>query len=96
MNIDALGVYLHDHLAGSAAGIDLAQRLQAQHDGTPLGEMMAGLVADIETDRESLEALMKELEIDQGGLKQTAGKVAEKLARSVPTSGSQATPPSPA
>ena len=81
MNVDALAVYLKDHLAGSAAGIDLAQRLQAQTDGTPLGEVMAGLVADIQADRETLEGLMKELDIDQGGLKQAAGKVVEKLAR---------------
>ena len=81
MNVDALAVYLKDHLAGSAAGIDLAQRLQAQTDGTPLGDVMAGLVADIQADRETLEELMKELDIDQGGLKQAAGKVVEKLAR---------------
>ena len=81
MNVDALGVYLEDHLAGSAAGVDLAQRLQAQNDGTLLGEVMAGLVADIQADRETLEGLMKELDIDQGGLKQAAGKVVERLAR---------------
>lgn len=81
MNLDALAVYLRDHLAGSAAGIDLAERLQTQSDGTPLGGVMAGLVADIQADRETLEGLMKELEIDHGGLKQAAGKVVEKLYR---------------
>ena len=81
MNVDALAVYLKDHLAGSAAGLDLAQRLQAETDGTELGEVMAGLVADIQADRETLEKLMKKLGVDQGGLKQAAGKVVVKLAR---------------
>jgi hypothetical protein len=81
MDIDALGPYLSDHLAGSSAGLDLAQRLQAEADGTDLGEMLAGLVADIQADRAALEDLAKELGVEPGGLKQAAGKVVERLSR---------------
>ena len=44
---EQLGVYLNDHLAGSAAGIELAGKLRDNHQGTELGNLMAALHRDI-------------------------------------------------
>jgi len=76
-----LGHYLNDHLAGSVAGVDLAEQIEAGNAGTPLGLAMGGLVADITADKATLEALMEQLGIERSRFKQTGGWVAEKLTR---------------
>ena len=38
---EMLGIYLNDHLAGSTAGLELAEKLRDQNQGTELGELMA-------------------------------------------------------
>jgi hypothetical protein len=38
-------------LAGAVAGCDLAEQIEAGQAGTPLGESMSELVADIKADR---------------------------------------------
>ena len=74
---DLLGVYLNDHLAGSAAGTELAEKLRDNNQGTELGNLMAALHNDIEQDRASLEELMARLEdrapAGQGGGRLDAG-----------------------
>jgi hypothetical protein len=39
---ELLGVYLNDHLAGSAAGSELAAKLRDNHKGTELGDALTG------------------------------------------------------
>ena len=78
---ELLGQYLNDHLAGAVAGCDLAEQIEAGQAGTPLGESMSELVADIKADRITLETLMEQLGVDKSRLKQTGGWVAEKLTR---------------
>ncbi len=78
---ELLGHYLNDHLAGAVAGCDLAEQIEAGQAGTPLGESMSELVADIKADRVTLETLMEQLGVDKSRLKQTGGWVAEKLTR---------------
>ena len=51
---NAIDVYLNDHLAGAMLGSDLAEQIQAQHDGTALGELMELLAPQIEQDRQTL------------------------------------------
>jgi hypothetical protein len=34
---ELLGTYLNDHLAGAAAGVELAGKLAATYQGTPFG-----------------------------------------------------------
>jgi hypothetical protein len=77
---DLLAAYLNDHLAGSATGVELAERLQANNQGTPLGAVLAALVRDIKEDRATLEQLMERLGIDKSTVKQAGGWVAEKVA----------------
>jgi hypothetical protein len=78
---DLLGIYLNDHLGGSAAGTELSEKLRDNNQGTELGNLMAALHNDIEHDRASLEELMARLGIERQRVKQAAGWVLEKLTR---------------
>jgi hypothetical protein len=78
---ELLGVYLNDHLAGSAAGIELAGKLRDNHQGTELGDLMAALHRDISQDRDALEELMRHLEVERHPVKEAAGWMLEKLSR---------------
>jgi hypothetical protein len=77
----AMDVYLNDHLAGAMLGSDLAERLQAQHEGTALGELMGSLAPQIEADRQTLIGLMERMSTSKNPLKQSATWVAEKASR---------------
>jgi hypothetical protein len=72
---------LNDHLAGSVAGIEVAQKLAKNNAGTALGVFMAGLADDIEADRATLQKLMERLGVEKQGAKQLATWVAEKATR---------------
>ena len=78
---ELLGVYLNDHLAGSAAGLELAEKLRDNNQGTELGNVMAALHHDIEQDRSALEELMDRLEVTRHPVKEAAGWVLERLSR---------------
>lgn len=78
---DALDVYLNDHLAGAAAGIEVAEKLAADTEGTPAGATFASLLADIRDDQDELEKLMSALGISPHTVKQVATWMSEKLAR---------------
>ena len=78
---ELLGVYLNDHLAGSAAGSELAAKLRDNHKGTELGDAMAALHHDISQDKDTLEELMGHLEVERHPVKEAAGWMLEKLSR---------------
>ena len=68
-----LSVYLNDHLAGSAAGLELARRL---------GD--ATLAQEIQEDRATLVDLMRRLDVDTDEARQAIAWVAEKALRVKP------------
>jgi hypothetical protein len=78
---EALAVYLNDHLAGSAAGLELASKLRDNNQGTELGKVMVALHRDISQDRDTLEELMRQLELERHQIKEAAGWMLEKLSR---------------
>jgi len=78
---ELLGVYLNDHLAGSAAGTELAAKLRDNNEGTELGDVMAALHHDISQDKDALEELMGQLEVERHPVKEAAGWMLEKLSR---------------
>ena len=78
---EALTAYLNDHLAGSAAGVELAEKLRDNNQGTELGNVMAALHHDIEQDRATLEELMDRLEVTRHPVKEAAGWMLERLSR---------------
>jgi hypothetical protein len=78
---EALAVYLNDHLAGSAAGVELAEKLRDNNQGTELGKAMVALHHDITEDRETLEELMRHLDVERHPVKEAAGWMLEKVSR---------------
>ena len=76
-----LAIYLNDHLAGATGGVELVRRAQASNSGTSLGEALAEVCAEIETDRATLEQVMEALEVKRNNLKVTGAWAAEKLGR---------------
>jgi hypothetical protein len=76
-----LPIYLNDHLAGAVAAVQLARRAAGQNEGTEYGEALAGLAADIDQDRRTLQDLLKRLGIRGDPVKLLSSVVAEKLGR---------------
>jgi hypothetical protein len=81
---ELLGIYLNDHLAGSTGGVETARRARGSNEGTEFGPPLATLCAEIESDREALEGVMKELDVDRSRIKPAIGWVGEKLGRLKP------------
>lgn len=80
-----LAIYLNDHLAGSAAGVELARRTRASNREDPeFGLSLAQVCAEIEDDRKTLQALMDHLEIRQDPIKPVAARLGERLGRLKP------------
>ena len=77
----AMDVYLNDHLAGAMLGRDLADQIRSQNEGTPLGELMGQLAPQIEEDRQTLIALMANMNSSQNPVKQAGAWVTEKASR---------------
>lgn len=77
----AMSTYLNDHLAGATAGADLAEQIRDRHQGTPLGDVMTPLAADVESDRKALMELMNRIGAQPNPVKQATGWVAEKVSR---------------
>jgi hypothetical protein len=77
----AMDVYLNDHLAGAMLGSDLAEQLRDRNEGTPLGELMTGIAAEVEEDRQVLLDLMERMGTSRNPVKQAAGWMAEKASR---------------
>jgi hypothetical protein len=78
---ELLGTYLNDHLAGAAAGVELAEKLAATYQGTPFGAAVAAVADEIKADRETLEGLMERLGIGRSPTKRAAGWAFEKVTR---------------
>jgi len=78
---EALTAYLNDHLAGSAAGVELASKLRDNNQGTELGRAMVALHHDISEDRDTLESLLGQLDLDRHAVKEAAGWMLEKVSR---------------
>lgn len=76
-----LAIYMNDHLAGSAAGVEMARRTRGANAGTEFAEPLATLCQEIEADREKLESIMEELGVARSRIKPVLGWIAEKLGR---------------
>lgn len=80
-----LSIYLNDHLAGAAAGVELARRTRASNRGDDeFGEALAEVCEEIEADRETLEALMERLGVRRDPIKPAAARLGERLGRLKP------------
>jgi hypothetical protein len=77
-----LAIYLNDHLAGAALGVELARRLRSSNRGDgEMGGPLAKICAEIEADRETLVALMERLGVERKQLKPALARLGERLGR---------------
>jgi hypothetical protein len=76
-----LNIYLNDHLAGAAAGLEVARRCRSSNQGTALADFLTGLIAEIDADRTELESIMDKVGASQDRLKLAAAWTAEKAGR---------------
>jgi len=80
-----LAIYLNDHLAGAALGVELARRLRSSNAGDPqFGQPLARICGEIEEDRETLIRLTDRLDVKRDPVKPALAKVAERLGRLKP------------
>ncbi|MET0304935.1 MAG: hypothetical protein ABW196_01750 [Solirubrobacterales bacterium] len=80
-----LAIYLNDHLAGSALGVELCRRLRSSNsEDSELSQPLASLCGEIEADREILVRLMDQLGIRRSMVKPAIAWAAEKLGRLKP------------
>jgi hypothetical protein len=78
---DALNTYLNDHLAGSAAAIDLLDHLIEMADPPAGTEFLKWLRGEFAEDRAVLEDVIRRVGGDASTLRQMGGWIAEKAGR---------------
>ena len=78
---DTLATYLHDHLAASNFAIELLKHLHEQHAREPLGTFVAGLLKEVEQDRQSLQRIVEAVGSKESGVKEMSAWVGEKVSR---------------
>ncbi|MET9725018.1 hypothetical protein [Streptomyces zaomyceticus] len=76
-----LGIYLNDHLTGSAAGVAVLRRAARVHRGTELGPPLASLALEVTQDCESLLRIMSDLGLPVRRRRTVLGRLAEKAGR---------------
>ena len=80
-----LAIYLNDHLAGAAVGVEMARRIRGSNGDDPdFGPPLTEICAEVEADRETLKAVMDQLGIGQSKVKPLAATVGERLGRLKP------------
>ncbi len=75
MNLELLGIYLNDHLAGMTAGTELARRVSRTHPELRV------LADDLEADRKELLDFMREVGVESRPHKAAIGWLSEKAGR---------------
>ena len=79
-----LGVYLHDHLAGAAGGLELVRHAADEQRDTPAGPVLARLAVDVEQDRDSLREILTDLGMADRHPHETLTWLGEKALRLKP------------
>lgn len=79
MNKESLTAYLNDHLAGSAAALDLLEHLGEAEDDD-FRRFCKSIRAEVESDQGVLRNLIDDLGAEQGPIKKAAARIMEKAA----------------
>lgn len=74
-----LGVYLGDHRAGAAAGVEIVRRMREQNRTTAFAGDLASLHAEILEDRDALEGIADRLGMPSARVKATIATFGAKL-----------------
>jgi hypothetical protein len=78
---DPLSTYLHDHLSGAKAAIDLLEAMRDGHQDQPLKDFAAYLLVEVQADRDTLQRLAEKVGSGSNPLKEFTGWFAEKATR---------------
>lgn len=76
-----LSTYLNDHLAGSMAGLETLDGLEAAFPRNDVKKLVKRLRRKLELEREQLQSLMDELDITRSPVRQLTAWVSEKVIR---------------
>jgi hypothetical protein len=76
---ESLTTYLNDHLAGSVVALELLDHLEEDGAGIAQASILADVHADIQADRQELEAFMAQLGIGVSAPRTATGWLVEKL-----------------
>jgi hypothetical protein len=76
-----LAVYLNDHLAGSVLGSELVRRVGRENRGSPLGEFLEHLLAEIIEDKQALEHVLQATGVRPSPIKPRVAWMLEKIGR---------------
>jgi hypothetical protein len=76
-----LAVYLQDHMAGSAAAVEILRGLRDDHAGQPLGQLASDVLSEVERDRIVLEMIIERVGGGASPLKDTTAWLGAKLSR---------------
>ena len=77
---DRLATYLHNHLAGARAAVELLETLRDQHAGDPLQDVASELLIEVDEDLEKLEKIVDCVGGDAGRLEAALAWLGEKVA----------------
>jgi hypothetical protein len=78
---DPLATYLHDHLGGAKAAIDLLEAMRDHQKDEPLGDFAANLLAEVQADRDTLQRLAEKAGGGSNVIKEFTGWLGEKATR---------------
>jgi hypothetical protein len=78
---DPLSTYLHDHLGGAKAAIDLLEAMRDDHKDQHLKDFAASLLIEVQADRDTLQRLADKVGSGSNVLKEFSGWFAEKVTR---------------
>jgi hypothetical protein len=78
---DPLATYLHDHLGGARAAIDLLEAMRDRQKDKLLSDFAAHLLTEVQADRDTLQHLAENAGSGSNVLKELTGWLAEKVTR---------------
>jgi hypothetical protein len=78
---DPLPTYLHDHLGGAKAAIDLLEVMRDRQEEQPLKDFAANLLIEVKADRDTLQRLAEKVGSGSNLFKELTGWAAEKATR---------------
>jgi hypothetical protein len=78
---DPLATYLHDHLGGAKAAIELLEVMRDRHKDKPLGDFAAHLLTEVQADRDTLQRLAEKVGGGSNLIKEFTGWLGEKATR---------------
>jgi hypothetical protein len=81
VNRKLLRIYLQDHYAASAAGLNLARRLARENAGTSFADDLTRLANEIAEDRAELGTVLRVLGVEPSRVKVVLARSVERLSR---------------